>query len=300
MHPGRSPAVPVSPAAHCDCDRARRPQSSLSALFTKHIDVCPMILSATRELRVMLKQIRFFLAVTAIASASVHAAQPPTDAQILASDYPGVDHCLSRQLPVPVQRCSQRKPLWGSKRIQPPRRRVADLFPARCDAADVGQLSTGTYAGSIAHRIVPPGPIRQLAAVHCCEGVRCHRAGDCVSLGAPAVVSRPSFRRGVPCQRLHQRTETATDAISARRRPQSRRAFLLKTVCFPYLIALFWGNAMTDEDQKTDQRVAEFKLLAETAQRMAEKAESETSRADYLKIAKDWLQLATEIENSKG
>jgi hypothetical protein len=57
---------------------------------------------------------------------------------------------------------------------------------------------------------------------------------------------------------------------------------------------------MTDEDQKPDPRVAEFKLLAETAQRMAERAESETARADYLKIAKDWLQLATEIENSKG
>ena len=57
---------------------------------------------------------------------------------------------------------------------------------------------------------------------------------------------------------------------------------------------------MTDEDQKPDPRVAEFKLLAETAQRMAERAESETARADYLKIAKDSLQLATEIENSKG
>jgi hypothetical protein len=49
---------------------------------------------------------------------------------------------------------------------------------------------------------------------------------------------------------------------------------------------------MMDEDQKPDQRVAEFKLLAETAQRMADKAENESARADYLKIAKDWLQLA--------
>jgi len=56
---------------------------------------------------------------------------------------------------------------------------------------------------------------------------------------------------------------------------------------------------MTDEDQKLDPRVAEFKLLAETAQRMADRAETETARADYLKIAKDWLQLATEIENSQ-
>ena len=38
--------------------------------------------------------------------------------------------------------------------------------------------------------------------------------------------------------------------------------------------------AMTDEDQKPDTRVAEFKLLAETAQRMADKAESESARAD--------------------
>jgi len=42
--------------------------------------------------------------------------------------------------------------------------------------------------------------------------------------------------------------------------------------------------------------VAEFKLLAETAQRMADKAENEAARVDYLKIAKDWLDLATEIE----
>lgn len=55
---------------------------------------------------------------------------------------------------------------------------------------------------------------------------------------------------------------------------------------------------MTDQDHNPDQRVAEFRLLAETAQRMAEKAQSETACAAYLKIAKDWLQLATEIENS--
>jgi hypothetical protein len=46
--------------------------------------------------------------------------------------------------------------------------------------------------------------------------------------------------------------------------------------------------------------VAEFKLLAETAQRMAEKAETEAARVDYLKIAKDWLALATEIEKAQA
>jgi hypothetical protein len=56
---------------------------------------------------------------------------------------------------------------------------------------------------------------------------------------------------------------------------------------------------MTEPDQQPDRRVAEFKLLAETARRMAEKAETETARAEYLKIAEDWLQLATEIEKSK-
>ena len=56
---------------------------------------------------------------------------------------------------------------------------------------------------------------------------------------------------------------------------------------------------MTDQDQKPDPRVAEFKLLAETAQRMADKAENEAARVDYLKIAKDWLELATEIENAQ-
>ena len=55
-----------------------------------------------------------------------------------------------------------------------------------------------------------------------------------------------------------------------------------------------------DQDKKPDKRVAEFKLLAETAQRMAEKAESESERADYLKIADDWLRLASEIEKSAG
>ena len=56
---------------------------------------------------------------------------------------------------------------------------------------------------------------------------------------------------------------------------------------------------MTDQDQKSDPRVAEFKLLAETAQRMAEKAKTEAERVDYLKIAKDWLNLAAEIENAQ-
>lgn len=53
-------------------------------------------------------------------------------------------------------------------------------------------------------------------------------------------------------------------------------------------------------DDKPDQRVAEFKLLAETAQRMAEKAESESERAGYIKIADDWRRLAEEIEKSGG
>jgi hypothetical protein len=57
---------------------------------------------------------------------------------------------------------------------------------------------------------------------------------------------------------------------------------------------------VTDQDQKPDPRVAEFKLLAETAQRMAEKADTESARVDYLKIAKDWLELATEIENAQA
>ena len=55
-----------------------------------------------------------------------------------------------------------------------------------------------------------------------------------------------------------------------------------------------------DQDNRPDQRVAEFKLLAETAERMAEKAESESERAGYLKIADDWLRLASEIEKSGG
>jgi len=55
-----------------------------------------------------------------------------------------------------------------------------------------------------------------------------------------------------------------------------------------------------DQDNRPDQRVAEFKLLAETARRMADKAETETARAEYLKIAEDWFKLATEIETSKS
>ena len=57
---------------------------------------------------------------------------------------------------------------------------------------------------------------------------------------------------------------------------------------------------MTDQDNKPDPRIAEFKLLAETAQRMADKADTESARVDYLKIAKDWLELATEIENAQA
>jgi hypothetical protein len=33
---------------------------------------------------------------------------------------------------------------------------------------------------------------------------------------------------------------------------------------------------------------------------MADKAETESARVDYLKIAKDWLELATEIENAQA
>jgi hypothetical protein len=55
-----------------------------------------------------------------------------------------------------------------------------------------------------------------------------------------------------------------------------------------------------DQDHKPDQRVAEFKLLAETAQRMADNAENESARADYLKIAEDWRRLAAEIQKSGG
>ena len=57
---------------------------------------------------------------------------------------------------------------------------------------------------------------------------------------------------------------------------------------------------MTDQDHRPVQRVAEFRLLAETAQRKADRAKSESARADYRKIAIDWFQLATEIENSEG
>ena len=56
---------------------------------------------------------------------------------------------------------------------------------------------------------------------------------------------------------------------------------------------------MSDENDTSDNRRAEFRLLAETAQRLAEKADSKTAREDYLRIAADWAQLADEIENSK-
>ncbi|HMI95336.1 MAG TPA: hypothetical protein VK479_02415 [Micropepsaceae bacterium] len=57
---------------------------------------------------------------------------------------------------------------------------------------------------------------------------------------------------------------------------------------------------MTEPDHYPDKRVAEFKLLAETARRMADNADTETARAEYLKIAEDWFKLATEIESSKS
>jgi predicted Zn-dependent protease len=60
---------------------------------------------------------------------------------------------------------------------------------------------------------------------------------------------------------------------------------------------------MADQDEKPDERpderIASFQLLAETAQRLAETADTESARADYLKIAKGWLQAVTEIEQTK-
>ncbi len=56
---------------------------------------------------------------------------------------------------------------------------------------------------------------------------------------------------------------------------------------------------MSGQDDTPDGRMATFRLLAETAQQSAEKAESETAREDYLRIAAEWLQLANDIENSK-
>ena len=51
-------------------------------------------------------------------------------------------------------------------------------------------------------------------------------------------------------------------------------------------------------DEKPDDRVAAFALLAETAQQMAARAETQSDREAYLKIAMDWLKLAAEIRNS--
>jgi hypothetical protein len=45
--------------------------------------------------------------------------------------------------------------------------------------------------------------------------------------------------------------------------------------------------------------VAAFALLAEAAQQMAAKAETQSARETYLKIAMDWLKLAEEIKNSR-
>ena len=64
-----------------------------------------------------------------------------------------------------------------------------------------------------------------------------------------------------------------------------------------------WGDEMTGQDEKPDERpderIASFKLLAQTAQRLADTADTEAARADYLKIAKGWLQAVTEIEQAK-
>ena len=48
-------------------------------------------------------------------------------------------------------------------------------------------------------------------------------------------------------------------------------------------------------DHSPDDRVAAFTLLAEAAQKMAATAEAESDRAAYLRIARDWFQLANEI-----
>ena len=56
---------------------------------------------------------------------------------------------------------------------------------------------------------------------------------------------------------------------------------------------------MTEKDDMPDSRVADFKRLAATAQAMATKAETQAEREDYLRIAKDWLQLADDIQKSK-
>ena len=56
---------------------------------------------------------------------------------------------------------------------------------------------------------------------------------------------------------------------------------------------------MTNQDPEADKRIASFKLLAETAQRLAETADTESARADYLKIAKGWLEAVTEIEQAE-
>ena len=56
---------------------------------------------------------------------------------------------------------------------------------------------------------------------------------------------------------------------------------------------------MADKDDMPDGRVADFRLLAETAQQMAAKAETPSEREAYLKIAADWLQLADDIQKSK-
>jgi hypothetical protein len=56
---------------------------------------------------------------------------------------------------------------------------------------------------------------------------------------------------------------------------------------------------MTGENNTRESRAAAFRLLAETARQMAETADSEMVREDYLRIAAGWLQLANDIENSK-
>ncbi len=56
---------------------------------------------------------------------------------------------------------------------------------------------------------------------------------------------------------------------------------------------------MTDQNDMPDSPMAACKLLADAAQQLAEKAETETAPEGYLRIAADWLRLADEIENSK-
>jgi hypothetical protein len=55
---------------------------------------------------------------------------------------------------------------------------------------------------------------------------------------------------------------------------------------------------MTEQDDRPDSRVADFRRLAETAKQMATKADTQAEREDYLRMAEEWFRLADEIEKS--